>query len=424
MPYDSGDFCKTATLNCPNNYHLINDTYSTKYNNSSSTSTRLYSEQNDYNEYNSLNDYSNQNYYKYKLNKITKHHHSIYKSSNDKLDPNLNLTNILNNKVINYSNQLPVNQSINSSIKQTNGYHLAKDEQLLQNKLNESNIIKKQTSFNLKQQIKNFKKPEINLSPVDLTKTLDKDMNNNSMTNHLDDSNGSISNKLVNSNCLALERVDCNSKLLYENLTNSPTKNLTNHSANSMDNLMNDLSNSISTNLQNNNSTPNSTTSSNLSSSLNSLNSIPNLNSNIALADITKHLNDNLGILFPSNESTVLTNQYPIVTGTTTLNHHVQLNQQINQIQLNNYSTNSTDSMKSILAFSKTIDNQKLIDPHKTKKNFVKLMNQTKQPLSLLNSIDSKMERIFCEPIKKICRVCGDKGMNFYFYFAIFRTFY
>ena len=287
----------------------------------------------------------------------------------------------------------------------TNGYLIGNESEQHQQqmkKLKEHNSHRKSSKDHLKlielnkyssqqhHQTTKIKQQEINLNTIDLIQQSDKDLNNNTSTLQ--------SNGLRKSNLLS--NGSNNQASISLNTNGLTTNNFTNHLVNNnLINLVNGLPNSVngtSTNSTNLNGISSSLSSSltNISSSLDSLTSL----NAISTIDLANHLNDNLSSLLPLTESL---HQYPL------LNQQIQLN--------NNFARLSPNTTDSIRQLTNTINNSKkkssLDFNQKDQKKIGKLLNY-QQKSSDPNLLNTKMN-LFDEPIKKICKVCGNLKLNF-----------
>lgn len=443
MPFDNGNsFCKTATLNCPsNNFHLINEsytnkfneTYSNKFNNSNSSNLfSATSKPNGYDPLTAIHSNPNNNFYNdgaYSKN------HSLYSSilknsampSGGGLQGGLPFnggpqTTIGNNLDLSSVNGALPSHLINSPIK-TNGYLGDKqspiDEQQLNNlkKLNAARKSKEHNNkpMSFKHKHHHHKQPPLNQTLPDaghhlhtpsaielIQQTLDKDLNNNiGLVNGLNNSNGSNSGNSNSSGSLSSSDL---TKSLTNGLVNNFVNHLTNNNLISNLNMNGNMNPNLSPGLNSNlSSSLNSLNNLNSLNSLNNLNSLSNLNSisSLDLADMTKHLNENIKGLLPGDAPLLNSPNYPLAS----LNQQMQLKQQLTGNCLG--SPNSMDPMKSILSLTALA--QRKLDPNKAKK-FGKFFGQHRPGLP--GDLDPSTESFFNEPIKKICRVCGDKGRS------------
>lgn len=401
MPYDTADYYQTsgnstATLN--NFHHMYPYTSSNSYNCLKKTNL---------DHFNSLTDNYNSKYYSNLFNG-----HSYYSTikkqlatqngCNQTAGQSLKSTAAAANSA---ANPTLSNHSINSSIK-ANGFLTDKRKESAISEAQPKKASKEPKTMNSKQQTQP-PPPEVYMNgTIESTKSQsNKDLNNNiGPLNDCSTSNSLCS--LANVNLASRSESSSNesTKLLSNGLTDHLTTNLITSLANELSSStgflnttgstanLNGLGSSLSSNLS-------SHLCSSLRASLNNLNAILNVeSSSIGLSN--SNLND--GLLGSQPFSSVVSNGQ---------NQQIQLNQQINQIQLNNNylsTSNSAESMKSILSFANSL-NKKSLDSNKNKKQILKLFNQPGKPGDL-QPLDNKMDNLFCEPIKKICKVCGDRG--------------
>lgn len=462
MPFEGVNYYQTsgnltATLNCSSYSHFQNDNYPNLL-----KQKKFYdSLSNGYNP-NFYTDFDNSNKTSAPSSSITSPiSHNLQSTKNSNPSANFNVPSTINNINVNHtslnssaSSRLNANHNLHdslssdsltsissNSVKTTNGILLDKDIELKiinelkslnrptnSNKDQRTNLMQHQQQPNKK--YKQIKDQDSNNQRIELAKspimTNCKDLNNNTI-NNVDclssSSNASLQSSPANPNN-ALTNNFLNN--LNKNFNNGLNCNLNSNDLNKLrKSLQGDFTGDLISNLTNCDLTGIATTKNSInlaknpiSNSYNDLNALNGLNNYNGIN--SNALSASLNYLSNLDVSSTLSKQF--MSGSfdnllanqldTNLNQ-MRLNQQSNTRQINQNILNGLDNYMNPL--NKHLSNKKM-DPNKFKKQLPLNKSLNQEMNSSTNVLDTTMNNLFCEPIKKICRVCGDKASyNNYF---------